>query len=367
MDSITRFKFLISHQYKKLDRILIDYWASSEIDNRLINFYHIKDKEQLLDLLDVDFRYIRGPKYIGPELKIYEDGSSDDLWGVRRTRTFYGQGEYRGSYETVLKSPLSDATTIKDVENYNHWPEPEWYDYSCIPEQCDAVHEKKKVVMFMGDRLNRIAQLKPMMYIRGINKTLLELAKKESPIFDAILEKIRGFYKEYLKNILKAAGGKIDVIVTGDDFGQQNGLICRPDVWRQKLKPGFREFIQISKSFSIPVMHHTCGSVTPIIPDFIECGLNILNPIQPGTENMDHQMLKANFGNNLIFHGGISLQGPLRFGTPEEIAEEVRTCCNILGKNGGYIICSAHNLNADMKTENIDALFKAYQKFCYYK
>jgi uroporphyrinogen decarboxylase len=113
-------------------------------------------------------------------------------------------------------------------------------------------------------------------------------------------------------------------------------------------------------------MHHTCGSVTPIIPDMIEAGLTILNPIQPGTLDMDHAMLKDKWGKELIFHGGVSLQGPLRFGTPSEVQEEVKTCCETLGKNGGYIICSAHNLHPDMKIENIIALFRAYKKYCFY-
>ena len=165
---------------------------------------------------------------------------------------------------------------------------------------------------------------------------------------------------------MRAARGKIDVIVTGDDFGQQDGLICSPTKWREKLLPGFREYIQIAKKYNVYVMHHTCGSVTPIIPDMIEAGLDILNPIQPLTYNMEHSMLKNKWGKDIIFHGGVSLQGPLRFGTPPEIEDEVKTCCEVLGREGGYIICTAHNLNADMKTKNMVALFDSYKKFCPY-
>ena len=366
MDSLTRFKLLINRRSDKLDRILIDYWASAEVDIRLCNYYKVDSKENLLDSLDIDFRYIDGPEYIGPKLIRHSNGSENDIWGVPRKKVSYGQGEHRGFYKTVVRNPLAKANSVEDVESYRFWPDPDWLDYSVIEKQCDFVHKKKRVVMFMGDRLNRIAQLKPMIYLRGMEKALGDLARKQSPVFDAILEKLVSFYKIYLERILRAAKGKIDIIVTGDDFGQQNGLICSPKTWREKLLPGFREYIKICKRYNVPVMHHTCGSVSPIIPDMIMSGLDILNPIQPGTENMDHSMLKQNWGDNLIFHGGISLQGPLRFGSPAEIENEVKNCCETLGNNGGYIICSAHNLNADMETENMVALFDSYNKYCPY-
>ena len=92
MDSLKRFNFLMNKQSDKLDRILIDYWASSDVDQRLCSYYKAKNKEELLDLLDVDFRYIDGPKYIGPDLTKYPDGSEDDIWGVPRKKVYYGEG-----------------------------------------------------------------------------------------------------------------------------------------------------------------------------------------------------------------------------------------------------------------------------------
>jgi uroporphyrinogen decarboxylase len=244
---------------------------------------------------------------------------------------------------------------------YPKWPSPDWFDYSLIAAQCGACGDR--VVMFMGDRLNRIAQLKPAMYLRGVDQILIDMRRKNNDIFIAVRDQIREFYNEYLRRILKAAKGKIDVIVTGDDFGTQNGLFCQADVWRKQLMPGFKEFIQISKGASIPVMHHSCGSIHPIIGDMIDCGLDILNPIQPLVHDMDHVQLKAEYGKKLIFHGGVSLQGPLRFGTPNDVKAEVKTLCkDSLGKNGGYIICTAHNIQADTSTENIVAMFEAFDE-----
>jgi uroporphyrinogen decarboxylase len=371
LDSRTRFKYLITRKPDKLDRVMIDYWASQEIDARLCKYYRMKSKSDLLDYLDVDFRYIPGPKYIGPPLKIHSDGSEDDIWGVPRRQVYYGEGDFRGSYENVVKSPLQSVQTLAEVERYPHWPNLDSFDFSEIEAQCDAVHDKKRVVMFMGDRLNRIAQLKPMMYLRGVEQALSDMVRKseseESMVFESILHHIREFYCGYLEKILQAAHGKIDVVVTGDDFGLQDGLICSPRTWRQKLLPGFQMYLQIAKKYGITTMHHTCGSVVPIIWDIIDAGLDILNPIQPLTAGMDPIKLKSEFGDRIIFHGGVSLQGPLRFGTPEQVHQEVEEKCRNLGANGGYIICTAHNLNADIKTPNIVALFDAYKKYCPYR
>ncbi|MBN2154267.1 MAG: hypothetical protein JW839_22625 [Candidatus Lokiarchaeota archaeon] len=363
MNSKQRFKRLVMHGLP--DRVLRDYWAVPEIDKRLLKHYGLETRDALLDKLDIDFRYIDGPRYAGPPLAKHGDGSEDDIWGVPRHTIFTGEGEFRGSYKAVTVHPLKECKTVDEVLKYQKWPSPDWYDYSPIAEQCETCGDR--VATFMGDRLNRIAQLKPAMYLRGVDQILIDMRRKSNDVFVAVRDKIREFYCEYLRRILKAARGKIDVIVTGDDFGTQNGLFCQVEVWRKNLMPGFKEFVQISKAAGVPVMHHSCGSIRPIIGDMIECGLDILNPIQPLVYDMDHAGLKAEYGSRLIFHGGVSLQGPLRFGSPAEVKEEVkRLCTETLGMGGGYIACTAHNIQADTRTENVAALFEAYEQFSAY-
>jgi uroporphyrinogen decarboxylase len=363
MNSKQRFKRLLRHEQP--DRVLRDYWTVPEIDKRLLKHFGLKKRAEILDKLDIDFRYIDGPRYIGPPLATHGDGSEDDLWGVPRKTMVTGEGEFRGIYKAVTTYPLKDCKTVDAVKAYQKWPSPDWYDYSPIAEQCKACGDR--VVMFMGDRLNRIAQLKPAMYLRGVDQILIDMRRKSNEIFIAVRDKIREFYDEYLRRILKAARGKIDVIVTGDDFGTQNGLFCQADVWRKNLMPGFKEFIQISKAAGVPVMHHSCGSIHPIIGDMIECGLDILNPVQPLVYDMDHAALKAEFGSRLVFHGGVSLQGPLRFGSPAEVENEVKVLCKeTLGRGGSYIICTSHNIQADTHIENVVALFEAYDHYSKY-
>jgi uroporphyrinogen decarboxylase len=115
------------------------------------------------------------------------------------------------------------------------------------------------------------------------------------------------------------------------------------------------------------VAHHTCGSVRPIIEDMIDCGLDILNPIQPEVSGMARRELKAKFGDRLSFHGSVSIQQTMPFGTAEEIRAEVKERFETLGPGGGFIFCTAHNIQVDTPTENVLVLFDAYRQFGRYR
>ncbi|MBN1908259.1 MAG: hypothetical protein JW818_00840 [Pirellulales bacterium] len=131
--------------------------------------------------------------------------------------------------------------------------------------------------------------------------------------------------------------------------------------WRQFLKPGFAAYVELGHSYGMKVAHHSCGSIKPLIPDLIDCSLDILNPLQPDVTNMDHADLKKTFGDRLCFHGSMSIQKTLPFGTPDDVTAEVALRFKTLAPSGGFIYCTAHNIQADTPIENIEALFEAYQ------
>ena len=218
----------------------------------------------------------------------------------------------------------------------------------------------KKIIRV--DRLNRVAQLKPAMYLRGIENIFMDLAMREE-IAHAIFRKIRKFYLVYLERILKAAKGKIDIVLTGDDFGSQNGLLISADMWRNFIKPGFAEYISLIKNHGARAMHHTCGSVVEIIPELIKCGLDVLQSIQPEAVNMSLAELKTKFGQMLCFHGGISIQKTMPFGSADEVRQEVKKIADIIKPDGGYIFCTSHNIQSDTCIENVQALMEAYRGY----
>ena len=343
-------------KHEPVDRIPIDFWATAAVIKKLEDKLE-KPYEQILEDYDVDLRYIEGPTYIGTPL-----ATDTDIWGVIRRSVKSDSSANSESYSEVTKAPLSDAETVADIEAYPHWPNPDMFDYSVIEQQCDAILAKDRIVVFMGDRLNRIAQFKPAMYLRGTENIFIDLAANKE-IAEAIFRKIKEFYLIYLENILNAAKGKIDIILTGDDFGAQNGLLIGADMWREFIKPGFAEYLNMIRNNDTISMHHSCGAVTDIIPDFIDCKLDVLQSIQPETEGMSLSNLKKLFGKEISFQGGISIQETMPYGSPDDVRNAVKDIANIIKPDGGYIFCTSHNIQADTSTKNVIALLEAYLKY----
>ncbi|NOZ24430.1 MAG: hypothetical protein GXP25_25410, partial [Planctomycetes bacterium] len=313
MNSRERVELALAH--KEPDRVPIDYWATSEINARLLEHFGFSSQEEILQEFNVDFRYIEGPRYVGPEPTVRDDGSVEDHWGVPRVKVEVGAGERAGAYRDVLDFPLQHAKSLDEIKDYPKWPSPDWFDYECVGDQVAEARATGKIVAFMGDRMNRCAQLKPAMYLRGVEQILVDFVMNPD-IAEYLFARIAEFYLEYARRTFEAAGDGIDIFFTGDDFGTQNGLFVSPDMWREFLMPGFRAFVELGKKHGCRVAHHTCGSVKQIIGDMIDCGLDILNPLQPDVADMDHAELKRLFGGRLTFHGSISIQRTLPFGTP---------------------------------------------------
>jgi uroporphyrinogen decarboxylase len=355
-----RQRVALALDHREPDRVPIDYWATPAVNSRLLQHLGWTTQEQLLQHFDVDFRYIDGPQYCGPAPEVHADGSVDDHWGVPRVRVEVGTGGFASVYREVIDFPLRDAPTLDAIRAYPKWPEPDWFDYGCVAAQVAEARRTGKVVVFMGDRMNRCAQLKPAMYLRGVDQILLDLALSPE-IAEYLFQKITTFYLEYARRTFEAAHGGIDIFMMGDDFGTQQGLFMSPEMWRQFLRPGFQAFVDLGHRYGCRVAHHSCGSIKPIIPDLLECGLDILNPLQPDVRDMDRRELKHRFGDRLCFHGSISIQQTLPFGTPDQVRNEVRERMQTLAPGGGFIFCSAHNIQADTPTENVVALFDAYR------
>jgi uroporphyrinogen decarboxylase len=183
----------------------------------------------------------------------------------------------------------------------------------------------------------------------------------EPPYFNKLMETIMEVNMTIGIELIRRG---VDIIWAGDDFGGQHGMLIDPDLWRKHFKPRISYMFENfrNENPSIRIAWHTCGSVVPIIPDFIEIGLDILNPIQPEAKGMDPFYLKKEFGKDLVFFGGISVQELLPKGPPSMIKNEVHRISNILGKDGGYIIAPAHNIQDDTPVENILAFFEAVKE-----
>ena len=351
--------------FEEADRVTIDNWMVPEIKKRCMEYWGCENEEELLAFLGVDVRDNYGPSYVGQEFKKFDDGTVADLWGVRRRQVIYGKGtSHEGIFKEVAWSPLEHMTTVEEIEAYEGWPSPDWWDYSKMKQECEYWHPEY-FVLNKGDRLDRTAQLKPMMYLRGIQQTFVDLAQNPK-IVECIRDRIINYFVEYNPKVFEAADGEVDMFMMGDDVGGQRGPLLSPDMWRRYFKDGFRTYCDIAHKYGLKVMYHTCGDVYALIPEFIDCGLDMLQSLQPQATNMDIKRLKQEFGKDLSFQGGMDIQQVLPLGTPDDVRKMVKYAADNAKPGGGYFFGTAHNIQADTDMQNVVALFEAYHEYGVY-
>jgi uroporphyrinogen decarboxylase len=180
---------------------------------------------------------------------------------------------------------------------------------------------------------------------------------------EAALERIYYIHESIIRRTLVAAQGLIDFIYVAEDLGTQNTLLMSPAAFRHFLKPGMRKMIDLAHSFGVKVVHHDDGAIRPLLPDLIETGIDVLNPIQWRCRGMDREGLAWDFGRSLVFHGGVDNQQTLPFGTPEDVKREVADNVRIFRKCKGYIVAPCHNLQPNTPTANILALYEAVHEY----
>ncbi len=155
---------------------------------------------------------------------------------------------------------------------------------------------------------------------------------------------------------------EVDGIYFSDDWGDNKDLLIDPGTWRELWKPLYRELFGRTREAGKHVWIHSCGNVTKIVPDLIELGLNVLNPIQP--KAMDVEQLAKDYGGKLCFYGGVDVQDTLPHGTPEDVRKEVKYYIDTFGRfNGGYIGGVSHTVISDVPLENIVALYAAFEEY----
>jgi uroporphyrinogen decarboxylase len=185
----------------------------------------------------------------------------------------------------------------------------------------------------------------------------------------ALLAKITELCKTLMGNFLQECGEEIDMIKIGDDLGMQNSLLMSPKMYRSIVKPFHADYISFIKSRTkAKIFFHTDGDVFPLIPDLIEIGVDILNPIQTSAGKMaDLYELKKRFGKEIIFCGAVDTHRILPFGTPSEVRAEVKRVIEILGAGGGYMLAPVHIIMPDVPPENILAMVDAALEFGSYR
>lgn len=262
--------------------------------------------------------------------------------------------------------PIPDATTIADLDDYQGWPD--------MNDPSRVAHVRETARLLAKDKQFAIMATPWLLFpferahaMQGMEAFLLNMAMY--PDFArALLERIADYCKQLMGHFLDELGDNVDIIKIGDDLGIQKGLMISPKMYRDILKPVHADLVDFIKARTkAKVLFHSCGDVAPLIGDFIDIGVDILNPIQTSTGSIsDLGSLKKQFGKNIVFCGGIDTHRILPFGTVEEVREEVRRVMQLLGPGGGCMISAVHTIMNDVPPENVLALVDAVEEFGHY-
>jgi uroporphyrinogen decarboxylase len=324
------------------DRVPCDFWAEEPTWRRLLEHVGYEDRNRLLDELEVDVRHLTAPSL--PERAI-GGGVFQNFWGER----YLYQATPWGPMREDVRGALADATSLSELESFE-WPQPDQFDYSALSAQCRRWEDHALLYGF-ADVWQRPG------LVRGWEGMFVDML--ERPEWVHFLSRtFTDFYKVDYTRAAEATGGRIDLYLLISDLGSQAGPLISLDMFRQFIAPYLREMIDCIHGLGAKVLYHSCGSIRSFIPDLIALGVDILDPIQPTGPGMSPEQLKPEFGRQISFHGGMDMQHLLTHGTPEQIGQEVRRYCDVLGSDGGYILGPTHLFQPDVPPENILAVYR---------
>jgi uroporphyrinogen decarboxylase len=272
-----------------------------------------------------------------------------DAWGVA-----HEAGSEAAQHMTRMRHPLERFDSLEQLQAYPY-PAFDRATYDHLPGEVEALHRRGLAAMFtIGDMVWEIAW-----YLRGMPQLMMDMAEGDAKaVF--LLDKVTE-----LACVRAAAYSKagVDVLHSGDDVGMQSRLMMSLEMWREWIKPRFARVIRAAKSARPDVLfsYHSCGYVLPLIEDFIECGVDVLNPVQP--ECMDFAEVHARFGDRLSFWGTLGTQTTMPFGTPEDVRRTVIRNLSIAGSKGGLLCTPTHLLEPEVPWANIEAYVRACQEF----
>ena len=348
-------RLLTAINHEEPDRVPLCAWYTPEAEKSLLRHLGASSDQTetyqaaggpLPILMDHDFLI----SWVGPCTSYYADPNQEytDEWGIGWRWVKNAAG---GSYTEMVRHPLADlvdpsAYTLPDFSRADR--------YDGVQKLIAAYGKEYGI---MGGAACTLFEL--AWYLRGLPRLLMDLVSEQD------------FVNAFLDDLVRwidVAGSRmvelgVDIIWIGDDFGTQDRMLISPQLFREFFKPRYAKLFEKWKAINpqVKIAFHSDGQIEPILPDLVEIGLDILNPVQP--KSMDPARLKRDFGKHLTFWGTVDIQEVLPFGTPADVVDEVKLRLRTVGKGGGFIIAPAHNIQPEVPLENILAFYEAARKF----
>lgn len=288
----------------------------------------------------------------------------EDEWGITHRKP-----RPDGLYYSLWKAPLDrPELTAADIRAH-HWPAMDDQNVALriagLRQQAEAYRQAGYAVM-LKDSFAGLFEMAQR--IVGMERLLVMMAEEPllaGVLFDELVELKLSFWEKALPQLADV----VDIISQADDYGTQVSQLISPVMFRRQLKPRWKVIFDRIRQLapSAWLFFHSCGNVRPLIPDYIELGTQILNPIHIRAAGMDPVQLKRDFGDSLVFWGGgVDTQGVLPNGSPQEVKDDVRRNIEALGVGGGFVFNTVHNIQADVPAENLLAMFEALTEYGVY-
>jgi uroporphyrinogen decarboxylase len=348
-------RLLTAINHEEPDRVPICAWYTPEAEQKLLRHLGVESTQTetykaaggpLPILMDHDFII----SWVGPCTGYYADPAEEytDEWGIGWKWFDNAAG---GRYTEMVRHPLAD---IKDPAEFTM---PDFSREDRYDGLRHMLAEYGKEYGIMGGCACTLFEL--AWYLRGMEKVMEDMVANKD-FMHAYLDKLMGWIDEAGTRMV---GLGVDILWIGDDFGMQDRMLISPQLFREFFKPRYAWLFNKWKTLNpkVKVAFHTDGNVYPIIRDFVDIGLDILNPVQP--KSMDPAKLKREYGHHLTFWGTIDIQEVMPFGTPQDVANEVKLRLRTVGKGGGFIISPAHNLQPQVPIENILTFYETAKTY----
>ncbi len=338
MNSRERVEKAIAH--RSTDRVPVFMWFHPDTAARLAALLEIAPSDVGTAMgNDVSQGWI-GNNYAMEGIVHDCDGEGhSDFWGI--------EWERQNGFNQIVRSPLA-GVPIASLGSYR-------FPHDKIP---DLVRVLASSVRRDGDFFSG-CDVSPCVFellnrLFGMEETMLWMAENP-PEFAAFVQRLIAFNVDLAEQ--GCAAHRPDWLWTGDDVGGRNGMMISPEMWREQVKPGLRQIVEVGLRRHIPVAFHSCGAIRPIIPDLIEIGISVLNPIQTGCPGMDPFELKNDFGKELTFMGGVDTIDLLPNGSVNDVRDTTRALIDHMASNGGYILAASHTVAPETPLNNIFAMY----------
>jgi len=315
--------------------------------------------EDVAEMLETDFWPVQPGFASSFEYEFWDEGDYEvytDEWGIQWRKPKQG-----GFYYDMWRHPLQNADSLAELKAH---PFPDPLDdgrFEGLRAQAEAGAARGKAVVLAGPCAG-ITEV--YSWMRGFEAFYIDLALNKSWVA-TMLDKLADYKIAFWERALAEIGDLVDVVIEADDLAGQNNLLMSPATYREVIQPRHKRLFNFIKAQAdVKLFYHSCGAIRPLIPDLLDAGIEILNPVQISARGMNLPELKQEFGRDLVFWGGgVDTQGVLDSGSPQDVREDVRRNIEALAPGGGFVFAAVHDIQANVAPENIMAMWRAWREY----